>query len=66
MSTRRTPHSPERVAQLAAQGTAIEAVVAAWINPGPHPHWHKYRQRDVRESMPVLALALDRLAKERS
>lgn len=42
-----------------------EAVAAAWANPGPHPAYHRRMQAEVRQSMPVLARALDRLARER-
>jgi hypothetical protein len=43
---------------------AAEAVLVAWTAPGPRPDWHFKMQAEVRDSMPVLARALDRLARE--
>jgi hypothetical protein len=40
---------------------AEEAVRLAWQTPGPNPHWHTQMQAKVREQMPLLARALDRL-----
>ena len=42
-----------------------EAVLRAWNTPGPRPDWHAKAQKKVREAMPVLARALDRMASER-
>ena len=44
---------------------AVDAVTAAWTRPGPNPEYHRRMQAEVRQSMPVLARALDRLARER-
>lgn len=41
-----------------------EAVIAAWVNTGPNPQWHRRCQDVVRQQMPLLARALDRLAEE--
>lgn len=41
----------------------IDAIVAAWVNPGANPGWHYAMQDEVRMKMPLLARALDRLAK---
>jgi hypothetical protein len=40
---------------------AIEAVGLAWNIPGANPSWHRQMQAKVREQMPLLARALDRL-----
>lgn len=61
----RTPADPQHVAHLATQGSPSEAVLEAWINPGPVPAWHRAAQQEVRDAMPVLAAALDRMAAER-
>jgi hypothetical protein len=42
-----------------------DAAVRAWTDPGPHPPWHRKMQAEVRDSMPLLARALDRLTAER-
>lgn len=39
-----------------------EAVLQAWTDAGNHPAYHQLMQRRLREEMPVLARALDRLA----
>lgn len=41
-----------------------DAVVAAWQVTGPVPGYHRAMQEQVREAMPLLARALDRLAAE--
>lgn len=46
------------------QLTPEEAVVRAWTDPGKHPSWHHRMQQVVFKQMPVLARALDRLAKK--
>lgn len=61
----RTPHDPARVRQLAEEGSVEEAVLRAWTDPGAHPAWHARAQREVRNAMPVLAAALDRMERER-
>lgn len=44
---------------------AAEAVARAWADPGPKSGtWHVHARRDVRESMPLLGRALDRLLEE--
>jgi hypothetical protein len=37
------------------------AAYKAWNEAGPHPFWHNQMKARVREEMPVLARALDRL-----
>lgn len=44
----------------------ITATIAAWRTPGPRPDWHERARATVREVMPVLGRALDRLAGHRS
>jgi hypothetical protein len=39
----------------------LDAVIKAWTEPGPHPAWHEETKRVVRDAMPLLARALDRL-----
>ena len=39
-----------------------EAVVAAWTEQGKHPGWHVGMQVRMRDYMPLVARALDRLA----
>jgi len=39
----------------------LEAIVKAWNNPGKHPSHHEAARRTVRDAMPLLARALDRL-----
>jgi hypothetical protein len=43
---------------------AAEAAVLAWDNPGPRPAWHRAMKEEVRNAMPLLARALDRLVGE--
>lgn len=43
----------------------VDAVIKAWTNPGSNEWWHANAKHDVRQSMPLLARALDRLAKEK-
>ena len=38
-----------------------EALARAWSEPGNNPRWHRLCQQVVRDCMPVLARALDRL-----
>lgn len=42
-----------------------EALARAWSKPGPHPRWHRMTQQVVRDCMPLVARALDRLAEQR-
>jgi hypothetical protein len=60
----KTPTRDGEALRLAMTGTSIEAVIAAWNEPGPHPDWHERAKSQVRDAMPVLALALDRLARD--
>ena len=39
-----------------------EAIMAAWMNPGPQPAYHRAMQAEVHRTMPVLAAALERAA----
>ena len=42
-----------------------EAVARAWADPGPkRGTWHVHARRDVRDLMPLLGRALDRLLEE--
>lgn len=43
---------------------AEEAVLAAWQNSGVNPVWHYRMQQIMRQQMPVLTRALDRLVHE--
>lgn len=44
---------------------AAEAVARAWADPGPKSGtWHAHARRDVRELMPLLGRALDRLLED--
>ena len=43
-----------------------EAIVYAWTKPGVNPEWHSRQVEYVRESMPLLARAIDRLVEENS
>lgn len=44
---------------------AAEAVARAWSDPGPQSGtWHQHARRDVRNLMPLLGRALDRLLAE--
>ena len=63
--TDRTPVDPSAWRQ-ADSLPPLEAVLAAWTDPGPVPFWHRMQQENLRLSMPLLAHALDRLAAERS
>ena len=60
-----TPADPATVQHLAQRGEPAQAVIEAWTRPGPHPQWHEAAKREVRDAMPVLAAALDRMAAER-
>lgn len=42
----------------------LEAVLRAWTEEGVDPKWHREKQRQVSEAMPVLARALQRSANE--
>ena len=41
-----------------------EAAVRAWTTPGTHPEWDYRCKQETREALPLLARALDRLARE--
>lgn len=43
---------------------AVDAVVLAWNNTGANAAFHIRAKASVRQSMPVLARALDRLSEE--
>lgn len=40
----------------------VDALVRAWTTPGRYPYWHARAQHVVRQAMPLLGRALDRLA----
>lgn len=42
----------------------LEAVLDAWTVEGPNPRYHVAMMKNVRESMPVLAEALDWAAEQ--
>lgn len=46
--------------------SALDAVIRAWTEPGPNPAWHEMTRKEVHDSMPLLARALDRLTHEDS
>lgn len=39
----------------------VYAAVLAWTDPGANERWHNKMKNDVREKMPLLARALDRM-----
>lgn len=41
----------------------VFAVLRAWTDPGPAPLYHREMQHRLRQDWPVLAAALDALAK---
>lgn len=41
-----------------------DAAVRAWVTPGVRPEWDAQAKRIVRDVCPLLARALDRMAKE--
>lgn len=59
-----TPTTPAGLRKL-DHLPAMEAVLRAWNEPGPHPAWHRAAQDEVRRCMPLLARALDRLPQQR-
>lgn len=58
-----TPTTPPGLRQYDGLD-AVDAVAAAWTRPGPSPEWHEQSRARVRQVMPLLARALDRLAEE--
>lgn len=60
MLTPTTPAGEQRYDHL----PAAEAVRAAWTQPGLNPAWHAEAQQVVRDAMPLVARALERLAAE--
>ena len=59
-----TPTTPEGLRRY-DHLPALNAVVAAWTEPGQRPEWHEKMRERVRLEMPLLARALDRAAAER-
>lgn len=45
---------------------AIEAVAKAWNVPGRHPRAHEQAKREVKDAMPLLYRALERLIEEQN
>lgn len=41
-----------------------EALKEAWLNPGRHPGWHHKNKAQVRQLMPLVARAIERIVKE--
>lgn len=58
------PDAPEPYRSL-EDLDAADAVVAAWTDGGVTMGWHRAAVADVRDTMPALAAALDRLAAQR-
>lgn len=56
-----TPFSQAHIDMLNSTLSPIEATVRAWNDPGKHPDWHYRAKLEVRNAMPALAAALDRL-----
>jgi len=59
----KTPYSEEGLRKLDTL-PAADAVLLAWVMAGRVPAYHAQAQDLVRETMPVLGRALDRLAEE--
>lgn len=59
------PQPGDRRPNYVADPEAIDAVARAWADPGPVPRVHRAAQKDLRQSFPLLAQALDRLTGER-
>ena len=59
------PLPGDRRPNYVADPDAIFAVARAWADPGPVPRAHRAAQKDLRQSFPLLAQALDRLTGER-
>lgn len=55
-----TPRTPEGLRSLDHLEPA-DAVLRAWIDPGPHPEWHERTRAELHLAMPLLARALERL-----
>lgn len=60
MAIEQTPVTEEGLSQFDDLPAAI-AVALCWSEPGENPRWHRKMQEEVRDRMPVLARALDRL-----
>jgi len=60
---RQTPTTPDGLRQL-DELPAVEAVLRAWTDAGSQPQWHEQCKDELRDAMPLLARALDRLAAE--
>lgn len=60
MAIEQTPVTEEGLAQFDDLPAAL-AVALCWSEPGDNPRWHRKMQEEVRDRMPVLARALDRL-----
>lgn len=57
-------HYAVREAWRANKSPELAAIMAAWMNPGPHPGYHRAMQAEVHRTMPVLAAALERAARD--
>lgn len=64
MAKKKTPITPDGLIKY-DDLPVEEALWRAWNDPGSHSvqrlTWHAYRRKDVRDNMPLLARALDRL-----
>ena len=61
--TDRTPVSPAKLRRY-DHLPAAEAASRAWAKPGVNPEWHREMRQRVRDAMPLLARALDRLERD--
>lgn len=57
-------YGPDRGVRRYDDLPPLDAIVAAWTEPGPNPFWHKRARMAVHRAMPELARALDRAAAE--
>jgi hypothetical protein len=60
-----TPMTEEGLTQFDELPPGL-AVTLAWSEPGDFPRWHQKMQDEVRQQMPVLARALDRMVESDS
>ncbi len=56
----KTPTTPEGLKKF-DHLMPMDAILLAWHDPGSNPEWHAAAKKQVADSMPLLARALDRL-----
>ena len=61
MAPMETPTTPSGLRQY-DHLPPVNAILAAWLEPGLNPAWHEQAKAATRDAMPLLARALDRLA----